>query len=80
MRTAPEPTTLTRTPTGAKSTAKPLVRPSSAATTPDVADIPGLGLVSKDPIPRLSDYFCITFTIISYTCLTSESAIPLGGT
>ena len=56
MQTAPDPTTLTLTPTGAKSTAKPLARPPSAATTPEVADNPGLGLVSKDPIARVSDF------------------------
>ena len=35
--------------TGAKSTAKPLVRPSSAATTPPATDVPGLGFISTVP-------------------------------
>ena len=56
-RTVPGPTRLTLTPAGAKSTAKPLVRPSIDAITPDDAESPGLGFVSKVPAYRVRNIY-----------------------
>ncbi len=65
-------------PAGARSTAKPLVRPSIDATTPDVAASPGVGFVSKVPDLRVKIMEMLTTNLITGCKRKGSSRIEFG--